>query len=268
MALLDPPDLALPSRWKEFSLDYKLFYVYEICLGVLGEFGHRLSVRQELLDAIVLAAIVVGISRRYRRRMNWRWPGVTPNGALNAAMAMLLAGAYEYAGTVFAPVSDPRFLPIHLLTLAIFAFLVLRALGIMQPSKSGFLRRCEAAPGMAAGMAEAAPAPSAGQRAVRIVYGLVYQFVWLDAAALLYFLGVALRNNSPKPTPALPDELVIVEMYVAHGVKVRLEVLLAVCVTGFALLALAGLVLHFFLGVRLFPDLPTYRELRQPTPQP
>jgi hypothetical protein len=269
MTLFDPPSLNYPTGWKDFSLDYKLIYVFDICMVVLCVYGDALSVKQELLGTISLVAILISLSIRYRRRMNWRWPGVQANGVLNALVTLLLACAYEYTAIAFAPPSSPRILPVHLLGLGLFALVFLRALKIVQPSKSDFLSECEA-PGAAdyranlpAKTIPVVPEDLSWKGAVRAVYGIVYQLIWLDAAAFLYFLGVALRNGSSKSTSTQTDLLFISGKYVQHGQKVLIDSLLAVYLIGLPSVIVIGFFLHFFLGVRLFPNMTTMKEWRK-----
>jgi hypothetical protein len=156
--------------------------------------------------------------------MNWRWPGVQANGVLNALVTLLVACAYEYAAIPFASPSNPRILPVHLVGLGIFALVLLRSLNIVQLSKSDFLKECEALgaadhrPSLTAEMVPVIPEDPFWKRAVRTVYGVVFHFIWLDLAAFLYSFGIALRNGSPKPTPAQTDLLIISakDLYVQH----------------------------------------------------
>jgi hypothetical protein len=269
MALFDPPSLNYPTRWKDFSLDYKLMYVFDICMVVLCVYGDALSVKQELLATICLVAILISLSIGYRRRMNWRWPGVQANGVLNALVTLLLACAYEYTAIAFAPPSSPRILPVHLLGLGLFAFVFLRALKIVQPSKSDFLSECEV-PGAAdyranlpAKTIPVVPEDLFWKGTVRAVYGVIYQLIWLDAVALLYFLGAALRKGSSKPTSTQTDLLIMSGKYVQHSQKVLINSLLAVYLIGLPSIFVIGLILHFFVGVRLFPNMTTLIEWRK-----
>jgi hypothetical protein len=263
MALFDPPSLTYPTRWKEFSLDYKLLFAYGISMVVLCVYGDAFSVKQEILATIFVVTILLSLSIRYRRRMNWRWPGVQANGVLNAAVTLLLASTYEYAAIPLAPLSDPRNLPLHLVALGILGFASLRALKLVQPSKTGFLRECEAIGAadsrarLVPEMVPAVPTDPFWKRAVRNAYGVVFQLIWLDTAAFLYAMGVALRNGSSKPTSTQRELLSISGKYVLHSQKVLIDLVQTVALIGVPSVLVIGLILHFFLGVRLFPNMTT-----------
>jgi hypothetical protein len=103
MALFDPPSLSYPTRWKDFSLDNKLAFVYFGCMTVLFANGDALSVKQELLATMILVAILLSLSIRYRRKMNWRWPGVQTKGVLTAVGILVVAGIFAFGVTPLAP---------------------------------------------------------------------------------------------------------------------------------------------------------------------
>ncbi len=271
MALFDPPSSNYPTRWKDFSLDNKLAFVYFGCMMVLFGNGGALSVKQELLATMILVAILLSISVRYRRRMNWRWPGVQTKGVLTALGILVAAGIFEFAVTPLAPISDPGFLPWHLFGLGGAVFGVLGALRIVQLSKSDFLQECEAvgvADLHATSTAETTPVVPTDpfwKRATRAVYGIVFLLVWLAGVASFYYFGVAFRDGSSRPTPTQTEPLnshgQIV--YVQHSQKVLIDFLQKVMFIGFPSVFVSGLILHFLLGVRLFPNTPTLHEWRK-----
>lgn len=271
MALFDPPSLNYPTRWKDFSLDNKLAFVYFGCMTVLFANGDALSVKQELLATTILVATLLSLSMRYRRRMNWRWPGVQTKGVLTAVGILVVAGIFEFAVTPLAPSSDPGFLPWHLFGLGGGVFGVLDALKIVQLSKSDFLRECEAV-GAADFHAKSTgetipvvPTDPLWKRATRALYGIVFFLVWLACLASFYYSGVAVRDGSSRPTPTQTDPLnnpgQIV--YIQHSQKVLIDFLEKVMSVGIPSVMVSGLILHFFLGVRLFPNTPTLRECRK-----
>jgi hypothetical protein len=271
VALFDPPSFSYPKKWKEFSFDYILQYVFGICMFVLCMYGTDLSIKRELLAIILLAVILVSLSQWYRRRMNWRWPGVDANGLLNATISLLVACTYEYAVIPFAPLSDPRLLPANLVGLMIFALILLRSLNVVEPFKVDFLRQCAATSvpdhgaSLDTGTVPVVTEDPFWKRSVRTVYGAVFHLVWFDSAAFLYFFGIAMRNGSPKPTPMQTDLLIISakDLYVQHGQKILIYSLLAVYLVGMASVMLSGLIIHFFLGVRLYPKMTTFQDWRR-----
>jgi hypothetical protein len=271
MALFDPPSLNYPTRWKDFSLDNKLGFVYFGCMTVLFANGDALSVKQELLATMILVAILLSLSVRYRRRMNWRWPGVQTKGVLTALGILAVAGIFDFAATPLFSPSDPSFLPWHLVGLGGAVFGALCALRIVQLSKSDFLRECEAvgaADFHAQSTAETIPVVPTDpfwKRATRAVYGIVFLLVWLAGVASFYYFGVAFRDGSSRATPTQTEPLnnhgQIV--YVQHSQKVLIDFLQKIMFIGFPSVFVSGLILHFLLRVRLFPNTPTLQEWRK-----
>ncbi len=271
MALFDAPRSNYPVQWKEFSLDNKLGFVYFGCMTAMWVSGDGLSIKQELLAAMFLVAILTTISLRYRHRMNWRWPGVQTKGVLTVVGILVLAGIFEFASAPLFSPSDPRILPWHLAALGGAVFGVLVALRIVQLSKSDFLKQCEAVDSAdfhAKASAETIPVVPTDplwKRVTRGVFYILFVLAWLEFVAFFYFSGVAFRNGSPKPAPTQTDPLSdhgqIV--YIQHSQKARIDFLENVASIGMPSVMACGFILHFLLGVSLFPGMPTLQERRK-----
>lgn len=271
MALFDAPNLDYPKRWKDYSFDFQLMFVYHGCMMALFMAGSALSIKQELLATAVLVAILTSLSLRHRSSTNWRWPGTKTKGMLFAVAILVLAAFFDLAAVPLAPPSDPRFLPWHMAGMGIAAFGVLSALRVVQLSKSDFLKECEAI-----GVADFRPRPASEavatgptdplwKRASRAVYTVCFLVVWIDGVAAFYYFGAAFRDGSPRPTLTQTDPLNNHGqiMYILHAQKVLIDSLQTVMFVGIPSVIAVGLLLHFFVGVKLFPNMSTLEEWRR-----
>jgi len=213
MALFDAPDPNFPTRWRDFSPDYKLAFVYRGCMALLFMSGGSLSLKQVVVAGIMVATVLVSLSARHRRGMGWRWPGVQAKAALASLGVVVGAGIFEFAPSGSTPPTDPRFLPWHMFGFGGGVLGMLIALRVVQPSKPDFLKQCEAA-GFAdsglngsAGSVPLAPTDPLWKRVTRAVFYVLGFLVWLEAMAFFYFFEVAFRNASARPTPTQTDAL-------------------------------------------------------------
>ena len=148
---------------------------------------------------------------------------------------------------------------------------LLGALNIAPPSKPDFLRECEAvgaSDSHAKSITETiavVPTDPYWKKATRAVHSIVFWLVELEVVAFLYCFGVALRNGSPRPTATQtvplgnPGQI----LYSQHSQKVLIDLLFTAMLIGVPSVLVSGWILHFFLGVRVFPSTPTLQEWRK-----
>jgi len=271
MPLFDVPNANYPKRWKEYSFDFQLMFVYHGSMMLLFIAGSMLSVKQELLGTALLVAILVSSSLEHRRNMNWHWPGVQSKGILSAAGTLVLATFFELAAIPLAPPSNPRFLPWYMAGAGIAAFGVLSALRLVHLSKADFIRNCEA---IGVGdfrsklVAEAVPTTPMDplwKRTTRAIYGICFLLLWIGGVASFYYFGVAFRDGSPRPTPTHTEPLKNHGQikYIPHSQKVLVDSLQTVMLVGMPCIVVAGLILHFFVGVKMYPNMSTFEEWKK-----
>jgi hypothetical protein len=271
MALFDAPNLNYPTQWRDFSLDNKMGLVYFGCMVLLSVFGDSLSVKEELVATMLVAAVLVSFSVRHRQKMNWHWPGVEAEGVLTALVILLVGGIFEFASSGFAPRSDPTFLPWHLAGLGGAVLAVLTALRVVQLSESDFLKQCGAVGVVDSDLERSTrtvplvPTDPLWKRVGRATFYILAFLVWLDAMAFFYCFDVASRHGSAKPTPTQTEPLnsggVIV--YIQHSQRAQIDFLQNVMSIGIPSIMASGLILHFLLEVKLLPDTPTLKEWRE-----
>lgn len=271
MALFDAPNVNYPKKWKDYSFDFQLMFVYHGCMMVLFIAGSAFSVKQELLATGLLVVILFSLSLRQRRNMNWRWPGVHAKGLLSAVGILVAAAFFDFAAIPLAPPSDPRFLPWHMAGMGIAAFGLLSALRVVQLSKSDFLKECDVTgtanfqPKLVAEEIPSAPTDPLWKRVTRAIYTVFFLLVWIDGVASFYYFGIAFRDGSPRPTPTQTEPLNNHGqiMYIPHSQKVLIDSVQTAMFIGIPSVIAVGLTLHFFAGVKLFPNLPTLEEWRK-----
>ncbi len=127
--------------WREMSYDFKLMYIYFVGIIVtfpvgmvlFMDYGQAVSAVFDISVAGILATVVVLLSRRHRRLVDWRWRRPGRRGML-AALAIVAAVAAFFALVALLfplPIWRPPLLPFLLFGVGIGVFSVLKALGIV-----------------------------------------------------------------------------------------------------------------------------------------
>jgi hypothetical protein len=257
-----------PTKWSEYSLDFRLMFVYHGSMMVLFMVGGIFSIKEELLVAALLLAILASISMRHRTNTNWRWPGARTKDVLIAIGGVALAIFFEFAATPLFPPSNPRFLPWYLAGFGIALFGVLANLKVIQFSKADFLAECEpvGVPATPKPIADTVTGPvdPLWKRVARGIYIASFFLVWVDFVISFYSFGVLFRDGSPRPTPTQTEPISDHGQFVfiTHSQKALLDLLQNIAAIGIPSVIVGGLILHFFMGAGLFSKMPTYKEWR------
>jgi hypothetical protein len=266
MVLFDPSKAGdYPKQWKNMSLEFKLMFIYHGCMMVLFIIGGAFSTHQELVFTGVLLSLLTSLSIGHRRSTGWRWQGVKPKNLLMAAGGAALTGVFLYAATPLFPPANPRFLPWYLAGFGIGAFNVLQALRLVSASDAAFLADCHE-PGSEIEQATVTePTEPQWHRIVRSTFSFLFFLVWLGFIAFFYYSAVAFRDGSPAPTPTRQDAVTEhgKTVYIRHDQKLLSDKLEAFAFVGIPSVIVGGLFLHFLVGVKLYPNTPTLRELLQ-----
>jgi hypothetical protein len=262
------PDVRYPKKWKEMSLDMKLMFGYHISMMAMMVAGGSLSVRQELTIAGAIASFIVLVSRYNRQKKHWRWPGIKPVDVLYAAGGIFLVSIFLYSAVPLFPPNNGHIVPWYLAGFGIGLFGVLQSLKLAYPSESEFASNCMIIDQYGRELQsaqEASPAqpPEPGwQRFTKATYAIVFIFLWVCGVASFYFFGTAFKNGSPEPTATQTEPLENhgKTVYVTPAEKQREHALQLVSWVGIPLVLVSGAILHFGVGVRLFPNTPTLSE--------
>jgi hypothetical protein len=263
--MFETPKQSYPKSWKEMSVDFKLLFAYHGCMMVLFVVGRSLTVRQEVAITGVIVILLVALSVRRRRVMRWRWPGVRGRDVLFAISTVILIAFFLFAATPLFPPSQSYALPWYLAGLGIGTFGTLQSLRIVQSSELEFLSCCRVVDqfGREIERASELQKPKAievsWKRAVRVIYSVLFLLVWITGVAYFYYFGIAFRAGSPTPTASQTEPLFDhgITVYITQAESRRVMQLRLVSFVGGPLIVVAGLVLHFIVGVKVFGETPS-----------
>jgi hypothetical protein len=261
-------DVRYPKNWKEMSLDMRLMFGYHISMMGMMVGGGALTVRQELTIAASIAALIVLVSRYHRQRKHWRWPGIKPLDVLYAVGGIILISLFLYSATPLFPPNNGHVVPWYLAGLGIGLFGVLQSLKVVHAAEAEFTSNCMIIDQYGREL-EPVNEPSPVQlsepnwmRVTKVMYTVAFMLVWVCGVASFYLFGTAFKNGSPEPTATQTEPLEDrgKTVYVTPTEKQRVHVLQLVSWVGVPLVLITGAVLHFLVGVKLFPNTPTLAE--------
>jgi len=266
--MFDAPSQRYPKKWKEMSLDFELMFVYHGCMMALFIAGQSLSVHREVLLTTVLVTILALISIRHRRITNWRWPGIRPRDALFAIFGAAAVAFFLFSATPLFPPSDHRVLPWYLAGLGIGVFGILTSLRVVDSSEADFLLHCRVIDqyGREIERTSEPPQPKDSEanwkELIRGIYTVVFVLVWTASVAFFLLFGSAFRRGSPMPTATQTEPLKDhgKTAYVTRAEKQRIDYFQRASSVGIPLILVSAAVLHFVVGVKLFPNAPTLSE--------
>jgi hypothetical protein len=261
-------DVRYPKKWKEMSLDMKLMFGYHISMMAMMMAGGVLGVRQELTIAGAIASLILLVSRYNRQKKHWRWPGIKPVDVLYAVGGVCLISFFLYSAGPLFPPDNGHIVPWYLAGLGIGLFGVLQSLKVVYPSEAEFTSNCmiidqygrELQPAQEPSPAQP-PEPN-WKRFTKATYTVVFMLLWVCGVASFYFFGTAFRHGSSEPTATQTEPLEDhgKTVYVTPTDKHRVHALQLVASVGFPVLLIGAAVLHFLVGVKLFPNTPTLSE--------
>ena len=279
--MFDPPTQRYPKKLAEMSFDYKLMFVYHGSMMLLFVIGQRLSVRQEITLTGSLVVVLVALSLRRRSIENWRWPSVTTRNVLGAVFGVLLIGFFLYSATPLFPPSNPVHLPWYLGGLGIGTFGILGSLRVVDASGADFQLSCREIDeqGREIERAPEAPPPANNEanwkKVARGIFSVTFALIWVGGVASFFVYGKTFRQASPEPTATQDAPLVDHghTVYITRAEKRQVDGFEMVSWIGIPIVLVSGFVLHFLVGVKLFPNAPTLVEYTsrwpvQPPPKP
>jgi hypothetical protein len=245
------------------SLELKFFTVYHCSMMALLLFGGMLSLKFELLITMGLAAVFITLSQKRRLATGWRWHKPGSREYVWAVLSVPLGGAFLYAATPQFPPSDPRFLPWYLGGLGIFVFNDLTTLNVVRMSEVDFINDCQEPSSQIGALQEEPSAPELlWKKIVRWTFSILFFVVWLEFLAFFYYFGVSFKGGSPTPTITRTELLTNhgETRYVKPEEKKINDWLEATATVGIPAMMLAGVILHFVVGVRIIKDAPTLKK--------
>ena len=261
-------DVRYPKNWKEMSLDMRLMFGYHISMMGMMVAGGSLTVRQELTIAATIASLILLVSHYHRQKKHWRWPGIKPVNVLYALGGIFFISIFLYSVTPLAPPNNGHIVPWYLAGLGIGLFGILQSLKVAYASEAEFASDCMIIDQYGREL-EPAHAPSSEQvsepnwkRVTKVTYTTVFMLVWVSGVGSFYLFGTAFKNGSAQPTATQTEPLEDhgKTVYVTPTDKRRVHALQLVSWLGVPVVLISGAILHFLVGVKLFPNTPTVSE--------
>ncbi len=111
-----------PGPWSETSYDFKLMFIHHGATLVMFALGDTLSIRDQVWIWVVLVSILLSLSIRHRRQVNWRWPGATWANYLQAVVMIVVGAIFLMSSIPLFPPLTPRALPWYLSALGLTLF--------------------------------------------------------------------------------------------------------------------------------------------------
>jgi hypothetical protein len=255
MTLFDWHKADYPRSWSEMSLDFQLMFAWVVGMVALGVLGAALPVEITVILAAALATSFILLSVARRRALHWQWTGARPAEVVSAAFYAVVIAAFLFTGVPLSPPVNTSTLVWYLAGAGFGVFGVLQALNVARMSKADYMRDCNPHGGTSA--AESAQTPSEGywKRTIRAVFMIAFFLVWADLLAAFYFSERAFQNGSPVATAEKTEPIVINRRvgYVTQSEKQPIDLLLTVAAFGIPAAFVCAVLLHFALGVKLFP---------------
>jgi hypothetical protein len=222
------------------------------------------TTRQELFIATSLVVVLTMPSLRHRSAIGWKWEGIKTKDLALALGIDALLGFFLQAVTPQFSASNPRFLPRYLAGHGIGAFNILTMLKLVRSSKAQMLADCSDAPSEPKQEPKTEPMEPQSHRIARVIFSCLFLLVWLEGGAFFYYHGKVFSGGSPTPTGTQTDPISDHgnTVHLTHAQKVQLDRMEIMMFTSIPAILVSGFVLHFLVGVKLFPNTPTLAEWR------
>jgi len=268
MPWFDAPTTQYPRGWSEYSLDYRLFFIWAIVVLVAGSLFENAPAPLFYGGIAAGALAFISLSTANRRKRNWHWPGVETADVLKAIGGVVLMVLFFYVCFRYLP-RDRSSVPVLLFALSIAVVNILTSLNFVQLSEIDFERHCYdplSGPPVASPVSSAKPVEPQWKRVVRGVYRAAFLVVCLAMLASIYLHENYVHDGARQPTATQTETInehrAII--YVTPRQK-RIDSLMQVCTfAGLAAITLGGLFVQFVLGVTLFANRPAPRGIFDP----
>ena len=193
MPFFDNPGTSPMVRWRDSSLDSKLFFVWQGAMMVLtiaawNGLASRITFRTEAWAVAGFALCLIAVAVGYRAKMAWRWPGMAPVDIPKTTLVVV--GMAIFVFVFFQPFKtvDGKSLPIILFVAGIVAFNILGATNVLQRSSAKFLACCQTTTVTIEQRQPLTPIDPAWKRALRGAYFVWCIPVWLEGMAFFYVM--------------------------------------------------------------------------------
>ncbi|MBM4050520.1 MAG: hypothetical protein FJ279_35950 [Planctomycetes bacterium] len=267
--MFEVDDKKYPKSWKEMSFDFKLFFVFHGCMMVLFMVGRAIPIQALITIVSALLVVLAGLSIHHRTKFDWHWPGVGIKGVLSAVLSIALGLFFLGAATPRISPLNPAAFPWFAAGGGIIVFWILSSLKIVFQSESEFQSHCGDQR-----LRKPEPAiPSSEEpwkKAARTAFSLYFFAVWIAGVSFFWKFNTTFRDGTPEPTPDRTETLTNhgKTVYITAEEKKVVSLLQYSMMVGIPSALLLGALLHFVVGVKLFPNMPTLADRMRKTSQP
>ncbi|MBN2702588.1 MAG: hypothetical protein JXR23_00115 [Pontiellaceae bacterium] len=266
--MFDLNDKKYPKSWKEMSFDFKLFFVFHGCMMLLFMVGRVFPIEVLIEIVIILLVVLTGLSLRHRMKSGWHWSGVGIKGVLGSVFSVALGLFFLGSATPRISPLQPTFFPWFAAGGAIILFWILSCLKVVFQSESEFQSHCgdqrQNGPAMRPSSTEAP-----WKKAVRITFSVYFFVVWIAGVSFFWKFNTAFRDGTLEPTPERTEMLTDhgKTVYITAEEKKDVSILQYSMMLGIPSALILGALIHFVVGVKLFPKTPTLAERMRKTSQ-
>ena len=265
--MFEVDDRKYPTSWKEMSFDFKLFFVFHGCMMVLFLVGRVFPVEVLIGVVSVLLAVLTGFSIHHRIKSDWHWPGVGIKGVVGSVFSIALGLFFLGAATPRISPLQPAFFPWFAAGGGIILFGILSSLRVVFRSESEFQSYCGDQRLKKPEPERPSSTEASWKKAVRIAFSLYFFAVWIASVSFFWKFNTVFRDGTPEPTPERTKTLT------DHGKTVYItpeewsivSILERSMLLGIPSALLLGALIHFVVGVKLFPNAPTLAERMKKT---
>lgn len=268
--MFDLDDKKDPKSWKEISFDFRLFFVFHGCMMALFIVGRILPIEVLISVVSILTFVLAGLSIHHRVKSNWHWPGVGIKGIFGSVFG--LAAGLFFLGSATPRVSplNPGIFPWFAAGGGIILFWILSGLKVVFQSESEFQTYCGDQRLKKSEPARPSSTEVQWKKAVRTAFSVYFFAVWIVGVSFFWKFNTAFRDGTPEPTAERTETLTDhgKTVYITPEEKRIVSLLERSMMLGIPSALLLGALIHFVVGVKLFPNTPTLAERRGKTSQP
>jgi hypothetical protein len=268
--MFDLDNRKYPKSWKEMSFDFKLLFVFHGYMMFLFMVGWAFPIAVLIGIVSVLLVVLTGLSIRHRMKSHWHWHGVGIKGVLGAVFSVALGLFLLGSATPRISPLQPAFFPWFAAGGGIILFWILSSLKVVFQSESEFQCHCGDQRLKTPEPARPSLTEAHWKKVVRTSFSLYFFAVWIAGVSSFWKFNTAFRDGTQEPTPERTETLTDhgKTVYITPEEKRIVSLLQYSMTIGIPSALLFGALIHFVVGVKLFPHTPTLAEWKEKSSQP
>lgn len=246
------------------SLDFRLFFGWHASMMVMVVASVAIDAKNQLLIAAILGTLLVTAAIRRRQEKKWHWRGADYKQWLMTIGQAVFMGYFGFVVISGFSAAYRILVPTILIIGGMCLFNSLAILRLAYMSEEDFLDDC--GPATSETVRSMIPTEPTWNRAVRGAFMVGFMACWLAGVTSIYIYGKAEKSGSSLPTVERTERLEEHGriFYVSTGEKHLFDELRGAESLGIPVVLVAGLLIHFVLGVQLFPDASTnFKNVRE-----